>query len=422
MKHDLILYGAGVKLKYVYFELKFCYNIVCIVDKDMNKQGKEFEMPDGARLFILSLDEALERFTYAKIWITPEVPVKYEIIAELLKSHSIDSDQILNYVNVSFRKSCSFVENEILFIEDKFQVCCINKDSPSMVYNPNKSDEELLEDFEKFKDEIINSISTGNKHPICKNCQHVKETYYSRDKRITQVSLGSIPGTICQFNCRYCYSIKKFNIYSGRDNIKRLLTFITFLKNKNYFDKETKMILLNGEISLSPFKKDIFETVEGYKLVIATNGEFYSEEIEAALRTGKSTVNISIDAGTADTFRVVKGRDCFYDVVENIHKYSKLAQYGQLQLKYIILPGINDNHDDAKGFVRLAYDVQAEIVVSRNAIDVKSFDENIDSCLETVETIITEARKNKLIVFNQLNDFSPPSKYREQIGRMFETL
>ena len=417
---NVILYGAGINLPYFYSELKDKYNILCATDKNKNKQCKEIVMSNGKKIFIFSIENALTRFENAKIFITPSVPVKYEIIKELIEKYNINEDRILNYEAVTYKRGCELAETMLTFGPDFIKVCCTGYTAPHIDYKQDKTNEEFLADLEKFRDATINSIATGNESPLCKGCQYIKDGFYFDKRRINRINFA--PGGSCQFNCYYCNEAGYYKEPPNKESIKKAVSFLAFLRSRNYFEENTKISLVNGEIMISPYRKEIFETVEGFKLEIATNGEFFSKEVEVALRTGNAVVNISVDSGTIETFKMAKGRDCFDKVVENIHKYGEVAQTGALQLKYIILPGINDNKADAQGFASLASDVKADIVMSRDMYNVKNFDDNIESCLITAQTIISEARKNKLIVFNQLNDFSPPSKYRERIERMFNDL
>jgi wyosine [tRNA(Phe)-imidazoG37] synthetase (radical SAM superfamily) len=74
----------------------------------------------------------------------------------------------------------------------------------------------------------------------------------------------------------------------------------------------------------------------------------YDEKISQNLHDNpRSAINLSIDAGTPETWKKVKGVDNFDLVTENLVKYfSNSARPGQITLKYIVLPGINDNYED----------------------------------------------------------------------------
>jgi len=418
---ELILYGAGKKLPYIYSELKKSYNILCIVDKDVNKQGLDIEMPDGIKLKVLSLEDALNRFPGAKLWITPAVPLKYEIMKELMAVPFIDKDDIQNYEAVTYRRSCYMAENMLALSDGFLKVCCGCIDAPQINYsNNNISNEELVDVFLNFKNKLIRSFINEECSQQCLNCTFLEYNYFKDLSKITHIAFNVAP--FCQFKCVYCKHLEEFNKKLSKktiNNILRNLDFINFLKKNNYIDNDVVLGISNGEITVNPLRKEIFNVIRDFQCMFVINGEFYSEEIEAALLTGNASVNISIDAGTADTFKIVKGRDCFDKVVKNIRKYSLAAEPAKITLKYIILPGINDNKTDAYGFINLVYDINGDVIVSRDMYNVKNFDDNIDSCLEIAKTIITEVRGKGLNVFNMMNNSSPPSKYKERIERMF---
>ncbi len=70
-------------------------------------------------------------------------------------------------------------------------------------------------------------------------------------------------------------------------------------------------------------------------------------------------VEVSIDAGTPETYARVKGKDAFDRVVSNLVEYSRS---GKIQLKYIVM---KDNLEDAdiNGFLNLARLINVESVM-----------------------------------------------------------
>jgi adenine C2-methylase RlmN of 23S rRNA A2503 and tRNA A37 len=69
-----------------------------------------------------------------------------------------------------------------------------------------------------------------------------------------------------------------------------------------------------------------------------------------------SSLFVSIDAGTESTFYRVKGRDCYNEVFENLRRYSK---FGRIDMKYILIEGVNDDRKDLDGFLELCKSVDA---------------------------------------------------------------
>ena len=81
----------------------------------------------------------------------------------------------------------------------------------------------------------------------------------------------------------------------------------------------------------------------------------FDEKIAANLgKIPGSFINLSIDSGTPETWKKVKGYDNFHDVLENVREYSANAiRSEQILFKYILMPGINDSYADYLGCIDL---------------------------------------------------------------------
>jgi molybdenum cofactor biosynthesis enzyme MoaA len=110
------------------------------------------------------------------------------------------------------------------------------------------------------------------------------------------------------------------------------------------------MAVSSGEITVNPFRKIIYALIERYINGFVTNASAFDEFIAMKLRDGKSRIVSSIDAGTPETFLEIKGINAFDKVVRNLARYAKI---GKVELKYIVLPGINTNDKDYRGVVDL---------------------------------------------------------------------
>lgn len=112
----------------------------------------------------------------------------------------------------------------------------------------------------------------------------------------------------------------------------------------------------------------------GESVIFYTNAFIFDKDIARELHDNpQATINLSIDAGTADTWRKVKGVDNFNHVLDNLIAYRKAsARAGQIILKYIIMPGINDSEEDFRAFVDIVKALNARFYFSRdlNKIDM----------------------------------------------------
>jgi uncharacterized Fe-S cluster-containing radical SAM superfamily enzyme len=83
--------------------------------------------------------------------------------------------------------------------------------------------------------------------------------------------------------------------------------------------------------------------------------EEFDEKIAENLKANpNSSINLSIDAGTPKTWHRIKGVDNFETVTMNLVKYfNSSSRPGQITLKYIILPGVNDSLEDFASVIEI---------------------------------------------------------------------
>ena len=128
-----------------------------------------------------------------------------------------------------------------------------------------------------------------------------------------------------------------------------------------HFDPRGNVTWGGGDISALPeFNRvsDVFVT-HGIFQNIKTSGFKYLKGVAAALEKNLGLVEVSVDAGTPETYARVKGKDAFDRVVKNLREYSK---YGQIQLKYIVMKD-NLGNEDIDGFLNLARTLDVKRIV-----------------------------------------------------------
>jgi molybdenum cofactor biosynthesis enzyme MoaA len=107
---------------------------------------------------------------------------------------------------------------------------------------------------------------------------------------------------------------------------------------------------------------------------IFTNALVYDGYISSLLSSGKGRIIVSVDAGTRDTFEKVKGVDAFNRVYDTLCRYSRESK-DAINLKYIFLPGINDNEEDINKFIALANEIKSNsITISADMLNTQLID------------------------------------------------
>ena len=353
-KH-LILYGAGDDAVFIIHKLKTknMFLPVCICDSDKTKWQKSL-----MGIKILSIDEALSIYPEAYIFISP-ILYKYQIIGQLLASRKVVEERILNYEPVEKRTSCMYLESQVLVYDDKLGYCCSDfgkNKSPYVEYTGDY--DSSIDNFIHLRDKLIynfnKSIPTS-----CDGCPCLSENYFTVSKKIR--SLNFSEGGICNYKCCYCSSAAKS---SRSENASiQLPELVKKLDEKKLLDKNLHTTIACGEVSIQSRRKEIYNVIQDKYNFIFSNSSVYDPQIADLIKNGTSILDTSVDAGTRETYAKIKGFDLFEKTRNNLYQYANEKSNGLVELKYIFIPGINDNKTDIDGFVDLCKFVKPTLVI-----------------------------------------------------------
>jgi len=351
----LVLYGAGRTAGFVYESfLKHGIKAVCFVDSDKSKQGKPPYR--GSNLITCSIDEVKASYHKFQIYVTISSTVKFSVFDFLTNTADIDKQHILNYESYIKRYSCKFLENRLQCSQHRILYCCHPRGKVSVPEISYSYGDEIiaLEKFFRIRDKTINGLQNGTTE-FCKGCSFLDEIFVPENKHyITDLTFGSSSNSICNLRCVYC-ACSKNNTVAAKASIHYLI-FTEYLEKKCLISPEfTTIVISDGELTILPNRKELFSLLSRYNSQILTNAVIYSEEIAKMLAAKKTKILVSVDAGTRQTFQKIKGKDAFDIVRNNLIKYGKTN--GNIVLKYIFLPGINDNENEFDDFLRLCKDV-----------------------------------------------------------------
>jgi MoaA/NifB/PqqE/SkfB family radical SAM enzyme len=126
--------------------------------------------------------------------------------------------------------------------------------------------------------------------------------------------------------------------------------------------------LSDGEITVLPHRDKLLDLFleKHWGCTILTNALRYNEKVAELVKRGESYLNISLDSGTVETYHKVKGVNAFDVVVQNIEKYAE--KHARIELKYILLPGLNDSYEDINGFIEICTRIHVYRVVFSNDV------------------------------------------------------
>jgi wyosine [tRNA(Phe)-imidazoG37] synthetase (radical SAM superfamily) len=342
---NLILYGAGSDALFILSELdRYGLNKpVCICDSDPQKWHRTL-----LGIEILPIDEALSTYSNAYIFVSTSL-FRHQIIGQLISAGRIKKDRILNYEPYEKRKSCVYLESQLVVTNHKLQFCCSDfgkNTSPAVEFDGDYNTS--VSRYLRLRDELINNLNNGSPTQ-CDGCPSLSYNFFADEKKIRMLVYGE--DGICNFNCSYCSaSARTSGTISTDIELQKLKGN---LMSRKLLSEDIHTNISCGEISVHPKREEIYDAIEGSYNIICSNAAVFDDRIAAQLRNGKSVLNVSVDAGTGETFRKVKGRD-FYDRIQgNLKRYASEGDNHLIELKYIFLQGMNDNIADIDGFASL---------------------------------------------------------------------
>ena len=217
----------------------------------------------------------------------------------------------------------------------------------------------------------------------CARCPQYIKANWAITEYVPFVNLSAYPSP-CQCRCFYCENDIRNSAEDYKDNSDVRAMYENVFKTLRLakkigltLPKKTRWQISPGEITIHPYKEEIMDLVRGEKTIFFTNGFIFDKDIARELHDNPlATINLSIDAGTPEAWHKVKGVNNFYHVLDNLVAYRKASnRAGQITLKYIVLPGINDSDEDFLSFVKIlkSLDVQAFRFSRDNVNDEKDY-------------------------------------------------
>ena len=273
--------------------------------------------------------------------------------------------------------SCSDIENFYLVFNGRIDTggkcmkfCCEpTVDVPGVALS--ETAEESLKEFARLRAGIIGEsvmfsllgdyakeddrrLTSG-----CAKCVRYQPNNWGKsDGLIHYINLSMYPAP-CQCKCIYC-SLRinesgRLNTQFHSESYGKVFQIIEWVNENDMIATDATWQVSSGEITIHPYKDRLLNLVKGQAAKFYTNCFIFDEKIAENLsENSRSAINLSIDAGTPETWRKIKGVDNFGTVTDNLERYfAKSAGPGQITLKYIIMPGINDNIEDYRAVIEI---------------------------------------------------------------------
>ncbi len=267
---------------------------------------------------------------------------------------------------MSKKYRCKFISHGLFFEYDHLRHCHLSVHAPeakrlNRIVNYTGPKDKI--DWEKIystKKELVSNLREGNFPPFCKGCSWIEEfedeEQYKSDYDEYLNMIWICHFNHCNCNCTYCCdyeniknktTTKGYNIYPVLEEILKKGIYRAKDPDAHIsFGLGEPTILNNFEQIIELFAKHGLE-----KFAVYTNGIKFSKIIAKLLANPdiEMRVVVSLDSGSREVYKKVKNVDCFNKVCDNIKEYMKAAKKAtprDFQVKYIIIPGVNDTKEE----------------------------------------------------------------------------
>ncbi len=225
-------------------------------------------------------------------------------------------------------KCCKFIRNGLNFTRTGVRFC--NKLSAYHEDNIAAYSKDFYKQFVNEKQKIIDDCRKNIVPKYCEDCFYLEDKDWDKedDAKITEVEI--FHWNQCNCACVYCGNRSETHLKitkkKGKSEFVDLYKTLKSFIKEGHFAKNVTVSFVGGEPTLLKEFNDILKLFlkQNYKMHILTNGILYERLFPKFLKSGtENYITISLDCGSSEMFRKIKGVDKFEDVIKNIKHYIK---------------------------------------------------------------------------------------------------
>lgn len=319
------------------------------------------------------------------------------------------------------RHFCKRLYEEINFDADKIYVCCGMSLGPSFeVLKKEQKSKKYIKTLLSWRKNVTRFAYFGKLPEQCINCkelevkkvsvwENIKEYFFNPQSCFCLKNIIVKSYRQCEFSCLYClerrYTKGKKTTDVTKSEFYDFLPIFKELIKNNMIDRDNvRLEIQGGSISVWDEFEEVLNCAVGYGIknyFFHTNALTYMPIISDVAKNCSCGMSISIDSGSSETYKIIKGEDKFDTVVDNIIKYADSGI--DCSIKYILVENINDNLTELKKFCeKINYirskisDVDKVVVMLdidfRKSLSVKNYEipENYICLFDYVENFCKE--------------------------------
>lgn len=258
-------------------------------------------------------------------------------------------------------KSCIHLQHALYFGPDEIRTCCQRFFYKGKI----KGDAALIQvsdETEITYQQIINSKNelkrkiNENEESQCLGCPQIKLKEWEEIESADVKTISVENHSLCNMKCTYCSPL-----YFG--GVKPKYDILKAIDGADLSDNDLFVAWGGGEPTARRDFDDIFGQFNSHfspkNQRVFTNALLYSPIIQGLLDKRKTAITTSLDAGTEETFRLVRKTRGLNKVVANLQKYASINPE-LVTVKYI-LTDENSSIEELNHFV--------DLIIEANLID-----------------------------------------------------
>jgi MoaA/NifB/PqqE/SkfB family radical SAM enzyme len=248
--------------------------------------------------------------------------------------------------------SCIHLREHLLFGQEFLGFCCNMPpkhwfQAVSRYWGEPFPEAEFAEQRRRMED----ALNEG-KPCTCRDCPNLETRAWAEPRAfITQINFGHTYA--CNLRCLYCYYRREGRLDLGKPYYA-VTPVVRDMYDRDLIAPDAEMCLASGEPLIMKGVDDLFDLIlarSRTRLEVRSNLSVFSRPFAEMLRRDRARLCFSLDCGTRKTFKLVKGRDLFAKVTENLGRYAAVNP-DAIEFKYICLPE-NANPADREGALLL---------------------------------------------------------------------
>jgi len=308
-------------------------------------------------------------------------------------------------------KSCAWIEEAAFIEQAAIKLCC-------MASIGRSGSPELFRTMPDHLGNIPSGAVIDAKHkirlanqtvaPPCAGCYEFTEAQWEARDHLASIAIA---GTMhCNLSCSYCVTYDFSQDLGGR-----VAPLIEAYINDGTLRPGSDISYGGGEPT---FQKDFSAVAKlavdhGIYMNVYTNATAFSPQVAEGLRREAASVICSVDAGTAATYKRIKGKDFLDKVWTNLARYAA-ANADKVYVKYIMMDA-NCSTDEIDAFIERASAARVRRIMPSINVHNNPGNDGIlpPDIVRALAYLVIKTRQNGLIAETSedfLGNFSPHAR------------